>query len=141
MASLIFKKSYGTNAQSIYDFCCSQFPEWEKSLKNKFGMYSKLYAENVDTQGLDVWFIAHSNLNGSHSKHSKPWDNEIDIGKGIIKQNASAPSDDVNKAISKRVVFAHDGSQYIFIGVYAKTWADIYARKDKYERISETYPY
>lgn len=109
---LVRNTDHGTNAQKKYVECCEKFG-WDISKKSKFAIMQPLYAEKATPEGYNVWFLAHSNLTNTKGG---TWLNTIEGN--FIFEEWLAPRDDIWNDKNMRIVFAKEGSRYIFKGVY-----------------------
>ena len=143
-------KSYGNQAQAIYDEGCKVFG-WKSSKRTDFARQKKLYSKNATDENYSVWFLCNSNLNGLQNGI---WQNKIT--NNAIEEFWGENCYGLKEDNTVRVTFAKTKSNgYVFIGLYKPVKVEkinlnepIYIKDKKlyggwikfYERISDTYP-
>ena len=138
---LYFPHCYGKSAYDIYCELCEKY-DFKDVLNTIFLPQRPLFAEYATTpENYDVWFMAHSNWNGSNTTL---WDNEIKgNGEYIVEQfiGSSFEYQRFGNPKNNRVTFVKmsDG-QYAFLGIYQLIKNDSLRKVRVYERISEVYP-
>ena len=131
----------GTRAYDIYCAAITAYG-FRDDLKGSFAPQKPLYAEFATKERYNVWFIAHSNWNGTITSS---WDNCIqgpnnetivETFLGSDKEFMSFP--DPNNI---RVSFIKDANgSYYFLGVYEPNGVDREKKQRFYKKISDVYP-
>lgn len=120
--------TFGGNAREAYDRLCREF-NWDPSKRNDFAMLKPLYSIDATEEGYSVWFLAHSNLNGTKGGI---WNNKIYRKKSIyyntIEERWDEPNPGLYEDQTTRVTFVKlSNGKYTFLGVF------------KFDKIEEKY--
>ena len=140
-ALLYFPHCYGTTAYDIYIQLC-YIANFKSILADNFKKQEILFAKNATPENYDVWFLAHSNWNGTQTN---TWKNCI-IGDGeaieeyFLGLDSEFESSDISKYY--RLVFVNmcDG-RYAFLGIFEFVKIDYMNKSRTYRRISKVYPF
>jgi hypothetical protein len=135
---LVAGRGYGTNSRTIYVSCCHSFG-WDIQQKHSFGKQGALlYAKGATKEGYSPWFVTHSNLTQTKGGD---WSNTI-IG-DYIYEKWDDPDERIWNDRTYRLVFIHNGKQYVFYGLckVAEVKIDNDHKYIKiYERVQHLYP-